>query len=107
MQAIEGIIEFIGTEKAVALWDKMLECAARIRQLSVKDIPEQNINIMRSVLDKIWQNLRFEFDVGCTIVNNNTNTVTAQNSIANTSDNTTVATATATNALTPKTEKKK
>lgn len=87
------------TEKAVALWDKMLECAARIRQLSVKDIPEQNINIMRSVLDKIWQNLRFEFDVGCTIVNNNT--------IANTSDNTTVATATATNALTPKTEKKK
>ena len=62
---------------------------------------------MRSVLDKIWQNLRFEFDVGWTIVNNNTNTVTAQNSIANTSDNTTVATATATNALTPKTEKKK
>ena len=100
-----------GPEKAVALWDKMLECAARIRQLSVKNIPEQNINIMRSVLDKIWQNLRFEFDVGCTIVNNNTNTVTAQKSIANTSDNTTVATATATatatNALTPKTEKKK
>ena len=46
------------TEKADALWDKMLECATRIRQLSVKDIPEQNINIMRNVLDKIWQNLK-------------------------------------------------
>jgi MarR family transcriptional regulator for hemolysin len=55
------------TGKADKLWDKMLECALKIRQISVKDIPEQNINIMRNVLEKIWQNLRLEFDVDCTI----------------------------------------
>ena len=50
------------TEKADALWDKMVECATKVRQISVKDISEENINIMRSALDKIWQNLRIEFD---------------------------------------------
>jgi MarR family transcriptional regulator for hemolysin len=39
------------TEKADKLWDKMLECALKIRQISVKDIPEKNINIMRNVLE--------------------------------------------------------
>jgi MarR family transcriptional regulator for hemolysin len=73
------------TEKADALWDKMLECALRIRKISVKDIPEQNIVIMREVLDKIWLNLRTEFDdVDCAIVDNNSNnTVTVQDSTAN------------------------
>jgi MarR family transcriptional regulator for hemolysin len=62
------------TEKADALWDKMLECALRIRQISVNDIPEQNIAVMREVLDKIWLNLRTEFDdVDCAIVDNNSN----------------------------------
>jgi MarR family transcriptional regulator for hemolysin len=84
------------TEKADALWDRMLECSFRIRQISVKDIPEQNIVIMRDVLDKIWQNLRIEFDVGCTIVDPNSNTIIAQsqNINTNTSDNTSAATAT-------------
>jgi MarR family transcriptional regulator, transcriptional regulator for hemolysin len=97
------------TQKADALWDKMLECASRIRQISVKDIPEQNIIIMRDVLDKIWQNLRIEFDVGCTIVDHNSNTIIAQSQTTNTntSDNTTAATTTS--ALMPtrtKTKKK-
>ena len=47
----------------------MMECALKIRQISIKDIPEQNINIMKNVLEKMWQNLRFEFDVDCTISN--------------------------------------
>ncbi len=92
------------TEKADALWDRMLECSFRIRQISVKDIPEQNIAIMRSVLDKIWQNLRTEFDddVDCAIVDNNSNnTVTVQDSTANTPKN--IAVATTTSALTSST----
>jgi hypothetical protein len=48
----------------------MLECALKIRQISVKDIPEEDINTMRNVLDKIWQNLRLNFDVYGTVVDN-------------------------------------
>jgi MarR family transcriptional regulator, transcriptional regulator for hemolysin len=58
------------TEKADALWDNMIKCALEIRQVSVKDIPEENINIMRNVLEKIWQNLRLEFDLHCSIAAN-------------------------------------
>src|SRR5690349_24479271 len=91
------------TEKADALWDKMLECSFRIRQISVRDISEQNIAIMRDVLDKIWLNLRTEFDdVDCAIVDNNSNnTVTVQDSTANTPKN--IAVATTTSALTSST----
>jgi MarR family transcriptional regulator, transcriptional regulator for hemolysin len=60
------------TEKADALWDRMMECATKVRQVSVKDISEENIRIMRNVLDKIWQNLRVEFDVGCATADNTT-----------------------------------
>jgi len=60
------------TEKADELWDKMLKCALKIRQISVKDIPKRDINIMRNVLEKILQNLRLEFDVDCTTNSDNT-----------------------------------
>jgi DNA-binding MarR family transcriptional regulator len=99
------------TEKADALWDRMLECSFRIRQISVKDIPEQNIVIMRSVLDKIWQNLRTEFDddVDCAIVDNDSNNaIIVQDSTANTSENAAVATTTSalTSSTTTRTKKK-
>jgi MarR family transcriptional regulator, transcriptional regulator for hemolysin len=99
------------TEKADALWDRMLECSFRIRQISVKDIPEQNIAIMRSVLDKIWQNLRTEFDddVDCAIVDNDSNNaLIVQDSTANTSENTAVTTTTSalTSSTTTRTKKK-
>jgi MarR family transcriptional regulator for hemolysin len=60
------------TEKADALWNKMMECATKVIEVSVKDIPEQNVNIMENVLEKIWQNLKIEFDVGfgCTDADN-------------------------------------
>src|SRR5919199_3119195 len=53
------------TEKADALWNRMMECASKVRQVAIKDIPEADINIMRKVLDKIWHNLRAEFNVSC------------------------------------------
>jgi MarR family transcriptional regulator, transcriptional regulator for hemolysin len=58
------------TEKADALWDKMIECARKIREVSIKEIPEENINVMRNVLEKMWQNLRLEFNVDCVVTNN-------------------------------------
>jgi MarR family transcriptional regulator for hemolysin len=56
------------TEKADELWDKMIECALRIREVSLRGIHEQDINIMRKVLEKISENLRMEFNADCTIV---------------------------------------
>lgn len=64
------------TEKADELWDRMIECALKIREVSLRGIPEQNINVMRRVLEKISQNLRMEFDVGCTVVDSIANTTT-------------------------------
>src|SRR5919197_2257347 len=63
------------TEKADVLWDRMVNCATKVREVSIKDIPEENISIMRNVLEKIGQNLRVEFHVSCATVdiNNNNN----------------------------------
>jgi hypothetical protein len=46
----------------------MIECALRIREVSLRGIHEQDINIMRKVLEKISENLRMEFNADCTIV---------------------------------------
>src|ERR671938_1285750 len=51
------------TERADALWDKTIKCALRIREVSAKDIPDENMNIIRNVLEKIRQNLSLEFNV--------------------------------------------
>lgn len=91
------------TEKADALWDKMIECALKIRQISVKDIPEENINIMGNVLEKIWQNLRLEFDVDCTIAGNPVVDSTANTAAGKNS----TATATTTTAITSTRRKRK
>ena len=53
------------TEKLDALWDQMIECALKIRKISVKDIPENHITIMRDSLEKICENLNIHFNVGC------------------------------------------
>lgn len=58
------------TEKANELWNEMLKCATKVRQVSLKDIPEVNIDITKKVLEHIYQNLRNQFDVGCSANNN-------------------------------------
>lgn len=59
------------TEKANELWSEMVKCAARVRQVSLKDISDANIEITKNVLENVYQNLRNQFDVGCNIDNNN------------------------------------
>jgi MarR family transcriptional regulator, transcriptional regulator for hemolysin len=51
------------TEKADALWERMMHCALKVRQVSVNGISEEDLGIMRAVLDKIWNNIRTEFNV--------------------------------------------
>jgi MarR family transcriptional regulator for hemolysin len=59
------------TEKANELWNEMVKCAAKVRQVSLKDIPEENINITKNVLENLYQNLRDQFNVGCSINTDN------------------------------------
>ena len=70
------------TEKADSLWYGMLECATKVREASIKNISEDNIKIVRNALEKMWQNLRVEFDVGCAAAVDNENNTTLSKSIA-------------------------
>jgi MarR family transcriptional regulator for hemolysin len=78
------------TEKANELWNEMVKCAAKIRQVSLKDIPEENINITKNVLENVYQNLRNQFDVGCS-ANNNSLSDSTTNVVHNTSSISTTA----------------
>jgi MarR family transcriptional regulator, transcriptional regulator for hemolysin len=99
------------TEKADALWDRMMECASKVRQVAIKDIPEEDINVMRTVLNKIWHNLRDEFNVSGTPADNNAIVVdtssknfsdTTSTSVANNNHNNSNYTTTTTTAVTDK-----
>lgn len=59
------------TDKADALWERMVQCASKVRQVSVKEISDADLNIMRAALDKIWHNLRAEFNVSSANAENN------------------------------------
>jgi hypothetical protein len=61
------------TERADALWDKMMQCVSSIREISLKGIPDQNVKITKDVLENIWQNLRLHFDVDWVDIKNNQN----------------------------------
>jgi hypothetical protein len=56
----------------------MVKCAARVRQVSLKDISDANIEITKNVLENVYQNLRNLFDVGCNIDNNNSSNSAAR-----------------------------
>jgi MarR family transcriptional regulator for hemolysin len=53
------------TERADDLWDKTVQCASNVKEISLKGIPDQNVKIMKDVLENIWQNLRIHFDIDC------------------------------------------
>ena len=66
------------TEKANELWSEMVKCAVRVRQVSLKDISDANIEITRNVLENVYQNLRNQFDdVEYNIDNTNSSNSTA------------------------------
>ena len=64
------------TEKANTLWNSMIECGLKIREISIKDIPDENVKIMKNALEKMWQNLRLNFNDDGTIIDNTITTTT-------------------------------
>ena len=79
------------TEKANELWNEMLKCAVKVRQVSLKDIPEENIDITKNVLERVYQNLRNQFDVGCSVDTNNSLSDSTASVVHNTSPVSTTA----------------
>jgi len=61
------------TDRVDALWDKMIQCASDIKEISLKGIPDENIKLLRDILENIWQNLRLHFNIDCTDIKNNQN----------------------------------
>jgi MarR family transcriptional regulator for hemolysin len=55
------------TEKANESWNEMLKCAVKVRQVSLKGIPDENIDNAKNVLELIYQNLRNQFDVASSL----------------------------------------
>jgi MarR family transcriptional regulator, transcriptional regulator for hemolysin len=51
------------TTKADATWNSLVDCSMQVRKSSIRDIPEQQVKIMRHVLEKISQNLMTDFGV--------------------------------------------
>ena len=51
------------TTKANAIWNSLVDCSMQVRKSSQRDIPEEQVKIMRGVLEKISQNLMTDFGV--------------------------------------------
>ena len=51
------------TEMADLQWHKMMECVLKIKEISLKGIPDESVKIMKDALENIWYNLRLNFDV--------------------------------------------
>ena len=77
------------TEKADTLWNSMIECGLKIREVSIKDIPDENVKIMKDALEKMWQNLRLNFNVDCNSIDNTITPPTDTNTSAYTATATT------------------
>jgi len=43
----------------------MMECVLKIKEISLKGIPDESVKIMKDALENIWHNLRLYFDVDC------------------------------------------
>ena len=51
------------TTKADATWNSLVDCSLQVRKSSIRDISEEQVKIMRDVLEKISQNLMTDFGV--------------------------------------------
>jgi MarR family transcriptional regulator, transcriptional regulator for hemolysin len=51
------------TEKTTSALDLMVNCGIKIKNMSMKDISEQNISITKDTLEKMWKNIQNEFNM--------------------------------------------
>jgi MarR family transcriptional regulator for hemolysin len=57
------------TEKATSSLDSMVSQGLKIKERSIKNIPNENLSITKDTLEKMWQNIQNEFNLNTTTNN--------------------------------------
>jgi MarR family transcriptional regulator, transcriptional regulator for hemolysin len=57
------------TEKTISLLDSIINYALKIKEISTRNIAEQDISITKHTLEKMWQNIQNEFNLNHPIDN--------------------------------------
>lgn len=51
------------TEKTIEIWEITLECATRVLTIALTGVPDEKIEIMKEVMEKMWINLQTNIDL--------------------------------------------
>jgi MarR family transcriptional regulator, transcriptional regulator for hemolysin len=57
------------TEKTISTLDLMINCGLRIKNMSMRDISEENVSITKDTLEKMWKNIQNEFNLNPVVDN--------------------------------------
>jgi MarR family transcriptional regulator for hemolysin len=57
------------TEKTTSTLDLMINCGLRIKNMSMRDITEENVSITKDTLEKMWKNIQNEFNLNSVVEN--------------------------------------
>src|ERR687889_2348147 len=57
------------TEKTISSLDSIINYALKIKEISVRNISEQDISITKDTLEKMWQNIQNEFNLNLPVEN--------------------------------------
>jgi|SRR6476469_3334442 len=57
------------TKKTISTLDLMINCGLRIKNMSMRDISEENVSITKDTLEKMWQNIQNEFNLNSVVEN--------------------------------------
>ena len=50
-------------KKTFEIWETTLECATRVLTIALAGLPEDNVQIMKEVLEKMWINLQANMEI--------------------------------------------
>jgi MarR family transcriptional regulator for hemolysin len=51
------------TEKTIEIWEITLECATKVLTIALTGVPDEKIEIMKEVMEKMWINLQTNIDL--------------------------------------------
>src|SRR5688572_18701990 len=51
------------TEKTIEIWEITLECTTRVLTIALTGVPDEKIEIMKEVMEKMWINLQTNIDL--------------------------------------------
>jgi MarR family transcriptional regulator, transcriptional regulator for hemolysin len=57
------------TKKTISLLDSMVSYTLKIKEISIRNIPEQDISITKHTLEKVWHNIQNEFNLNLIVEN--------------------------------------